>query len=99
METMLLKELERGGLSAAADMFAAVVCSVDFLDVAVVVPGVVAALAPVAVEVATIGGGAAVGTILASSSLHSLQAKAGCSRDFCWGAAGAESELIKPTTD
>ena len=98
METLLLKELEGGGLSAAADMFAAVVCRVDFLDVAVVVPGVVAALAPVVVEVATIGGGAAVGTILASS-LHSLQAKAGCSRDFCWGAAGAESELITPTTD
>ena len=74
METLLLKELEGGGLSAAADMFAAVVCSVDFLDVAVVVPGVVA--------VATIGGGAAVGTILASS-LHSWQAKAGYFRDFC----------------
>ena len=69
METLLLKELEGGGLSAAADMFAAVVCSVDFLDVAVV-------------AVATIGGGAAVGTILALS-LHSWQAKAGYLRDFC----------------
>ena len=90
MEALLLKELEGGGLSAAADMLAAVVCSVDFLDNVVVVPGVVA--------VATIGGGATVGTILVSS-LHSWQAKAGCSRDFCWGAAGAESELIIPTTD
>ena len=55
METLLLKDLEGGGLSAAADKFAAVVCSVDFLDNVVVVPGVVA--------VATIGGGATVGTV------------------------------------
>ena len=66
MEALLLKELEGGGLSAAADMLAAVVCSVDFLDNVVVVPGVVA--------VATIGGGATVGPILVSS-LHLWQAR------------------------